>query len=1319
MLAPIVTDRNILPLLPPDEDIIEFLRSNDFDVRLQTLSRLTVCVKHDPQWFTKFIKKGDLFKQFERLLMDDRWEVQHQCIKFLHDALPTFGNYMEWCITYLLPCIVTKLGSPKITIRRITNQMLIAYLKLQPDALNIVQKIIASFLLDDKNDMQIKDEALKEIPNLMIMECVNQNWKILINSLIEIIIQKISSERNEKIVRLLAHFNVYLGIEKFQKILSELTPERYEIFKKYEQMIFEISETTKESLKNKGKIPPSIDVELRYRFGIIPMLTSTMLSNETNSTSRIAALEEVLEIMNGITPEDTRKFATHLHSYFLTLGNVLDDLNFKVIALCLDVLRLTLEKVGPLLAPYTQQIVGLISKHFGNQKSMIKQQIMAICMITMRNCSPKSVISYLCVYLEHRSSRIREEILNIMTAALLTFNSHSINLKVIADIAVPLLADQKRRVRLAAFELFAVFAHLSNGSIKRLLKLVSNLEQKQHAYGLLTAVKERISRKILPKIRSDGLIEYAIPLGADISMNREGWKSLKTDNLDYEWIMSGSSGSSSVFSRTKLPSNNSIENHSSSSISTLENESNDDNNEIHGKKYSTEMLIEMQNENMPTTNDTKTSIIERPYSDDCHYYKHNENDTNGKYWNDDPLSNSTEQIQLEKQQIDSISYQKSYNDISIIRKNEMDTVNVTNIIKKDVNEENFVENGFTKTQSDNLDENFFANNNSQSRKIINPDDLSTNLSKSGNYYDSYAPSEPAIPTRSIPSLVRKSFSHQNLASTSKTTGISQHIHASSKRNNKGESFEKLKSASSMRSVISNSSSITSISRRGKGIQNMEVLLKNPEFSLNDALEKLDAEDWNGKLYAIEVIIALAEISPDMLIGIIQQITLKLLKECRNLRTTVSRAAIFSFGVLFENLKTIMDSAIEKICLVLMQKAGDVTNAFIRDDATNALEKMIKHASPGRSLNALVTAGVKSKSNTIRSCCASLLIKLIKRIDPINVINSADFPRFVKSLLLFAKDANVTVRQTGKYGIRLLSKDNDLFDDVVRKSLNESERQNLHDVLESINRRGLEESNLASSTISLGSISRSGSIRRSGNNGRNTPISQGVQQNLIKIRNNLISSDWEQRMKGLKEFSEIIMRNDRAVILDTKVLNAFVGRTSDINFKVSVEAMETLITILPKLSSHFSKETSLKTVLYQLINSLMSHLASRSEGHRQHAKLCVEEIIKYTENVAILASFAAATKQANVKQKPFMLHTLSKLMESVYSIKPRQVETTGLPVLWELLRIPSRSCSDPEVRDAIRNYANTLARCFGAKTLLELSTFHTSPSQKKMLQELIS
>uniref|UniRef100_A0A915PW11 TOG domain-containing protein n=1 Tax=Setaria digitata TaxID=48799 RepID=A0A915PW11_9BILA len=1324
MLTPIVTDRN-MALLPPDEDIVEFLRSTDFDLRLQTLNRLTIWTKHDPHWFSKFVKKGDLFKQLERLLMDDRWEVQHQCIKFLHDALPTFGNheslqYMEWCITYLLPCVVTKLGSPKITIRRITNQMLTAYLKLEPGAFSVVQEVIVSFLLSDENNSRMKDEALKEIPNLMLAEYVDKNWKLLISGLAEMMLT-VSPERCTNIARLLAHFNAYLGAEKLWKILSELTNEQYEICKKYEQMITETSEITKESLKSKEKVPSSIDVELRYRFGIIPVLTSTMLSNETDPTSRIVALEQVRDILNGITPEDVRKFATHLHSYFLTLGNVLDDLNFKVDALCLDVLCLTLEKVGPLLAPYVQQIIGLISKHFGNQKSTIKKKIMAICMTTMRHCSPKSVISYLCLYSEHQSSRIREEILNIMTAALLTFDSHSINLKAIADIVVPLLADQKRRVRLAAFELFAVFAHLSNDSTERLLKSVADLEQKVRAYGLLSAVKERILRKSLPKIRSDGLIEYAIPLGAGISMNRGGWKS---DNLDYEWIMSGSSGSSSALSKTKWPSVRSMK----FPFSTVPNENVQllVNEKASWKGNFHAALNESQNGNVAENNAT-TTTTGRPSSDDCERYKINVNGigTPGKCWDEQLLSHSLDRIRLEKLSISNNVHQIPYNSTSTVRKNENNSVN----IEMEHNLQSFAKNGFAEMKCYNSNGNFLASNNFQNNKVVNPDELLIGPSESGNCYVGYAPSEPSTPTRSLLSLVRKSFSHQNLASTSKTATTSQRANALPQTNGKRNPSGKLKSASSMRSVISNTSSISSVSRRVKGFPSAETVLKNPEASLNDALQKLDAEDWNGKMCAIEVIVILAEMSPSVLVGNIHLVTMKLLNECKNLRSSVSRAAISSFGVLFKNLKTVMDSDIEKICSVLMQKAGDVSNAFIRDDATVALEEMVKHVSPGRSLNALVIAGAKSKNNTIRACCASLLVKLVERMGPLNVVNNAEFSRFVTSLLLFAGDANATVRRIGKYGIKLLSQNNELFDDAVRKSLKEGDRQNLREVLEAINRRGLEES-LDSASISLGPISRSGSIRRFGSNGRDAPIPQGAQQDLLEIRSNLTASEWQRRIKGLKEFSEAVMKNDRTTISDMKVLSAFVGRTSDINFKVSVEAMETLITILPKLSRQFSKEASMKAVLYQLINSLMSHLASRSEGHRQHAKLCFEEITKYidfiiqlpipfhiltvAENVALLASFAAATRQANVKQRPFMLDTLGKLVESVYSIKPRQVEAAGLPVLWELLKTPPRSRSDPEVRNAIRHYAATLARCIGVKTLLEMSTFHISPNSNVRL-----
>uniref|UniRef100_A0A183DKT3 MOR2-PAG1_N domain-containing protein n=1 Tax=Gongylonema pulchrum TaxID=637853 RepID=A0A183DKT3_9BILA len=170
-------------------------------------------------------------------------------------------------------------------------------------------------------------------------------------------------------------------------------------------------------------------------------------------------------------------------------------------------------------------------------------------------------------------------------------------------------------------------------------------------------------------------------------------------------------------------------------------------------------------------------------------------------------------------------------------------------------------------------------------------------------------------------------------------------------------------------------------------------------------------------------------------------------------------------------------------------------------------------------------------------------------------------------------------------------------------------------------------------------------------------------------------------------------------------------------------------------SYFSKEASLKAVLNHLIRSLMSHLSSRSEEHRQHGKLCIEEITKYignlldklfsklgfclSNNTALLTSFAAATKQANVKQKPFMLSTLSKLNEMVYPNKPRQVEMTGLSVLWELLRSPAQYRGDSEVRSAVKSYARVLAQCFGEKTIMDLSASHISPSQKQALKGLIS
>ena len=91
--------------------------------------------------------------------------------------------------------------------------------------------------------------------------------------------------------------------------------------------------------------------------------------------------------------------------------------------IALDVVRLTVNRLkgnieahlqvhliqDPTNLPF-QQVVSLVSKHFGNQKAVIKQVLMMTFMDLFQNVNPKMVIGTLAVSLENRNSRIREEV---------------------------------------------------------------------------------------------------------------------------------------------------------------------------------------------------------------------------------------------------------------------------------------------------------------------------------------------------------------------------------------------------------------------------------------------------------------------------------------------------------------------------------------------------------------------------------------------------------------------------------------------------------------------------------------------------------------------------------------------------------------------------------------------------------------------------------------------------------------------------------------------------------------------------------------------
>uniref|UniRef100_A0A1I7WQF1 TOG domain-containing protein n=1 Tax=Heterorhabditis bacteriophora TaxID=37862 RepID=A0A1I7WQF1_HETBA len=458
--------------MPRDDDFVELLRSADFDVRLQTLNRVINLSKRDPDWFTRFAKKGELFKNLDRILMDDRWEVQHQCIKFLVEAMPTFGNCLEYCVCYVMPNLIPKLGSSKITVRKVSVQAIQAFLKSQPGALGSVLKMLVNYLLTSP-DRTTKSEVLQEVPALFITEVMQSNWFALVDCLTQWLATA-DKETIERIVVVTKKLEVYIGNDAFSRLLQNLSANQQRDYNKCSSNVTIVIDETE---KRKTLI---MKLERTYLFRLVLRLNhkNCLFSNLFHFPTTF----QLKQIIEKITPEEVARLVPHLHSYLIGLSHVLTDLNFKVVVLALDVVRITVNRL----------------------KSHMEAHL---------------------------------QVVNILTAALMIISASKINFTAVINVMVPLLMDPKRRVRLAAFEQLSVVAYLMNGKIDPLLRAVRDAELRYKANGLYNAVMARIHRHLLPRIRYDGLIEYSTPPITDSSFNVKESELRSADNVDLLWIL--------------------------------------------------------------------------------------------------------------------------------------------------------------------------------------------------------------------------------------------------------------------------------------------------------------------------------------------------------------------------------------------------------------------------------------------------------------------------------------------------------------------------------------------------------------------------------------------------------------------------------------------------------------------------------------------------------------------------------------------------------------------------------------------------------------
>jgi len=133
----------------------------------------------------------------------------------------------------------------------------------------------------------------------------------------------------------------------------------------------------------------------------------------------------------------------------------------QVIVVTLDVIGLVMLKADSQTAKsHVRQVATFLVPRMLDPNMMVRRAVMQLAMRLMQSTSPVVVIDILSDNIRHRSPRVRQLTVDILTAALLTYPRSNFDLPALCATAAPALVDQKKGVRHAAMECVAVIAQV-------------------------------------------------------------------------------------------------------------------------------------------------------------------------------------------------------------------------------------------------------------------------------------------------------------------------------------------------------------------------------------------------------------------------------------------------------------------------------------------------------------------------------------------------------------------------------------------------------------------------------------------------------------------------------------------------------------------------------------------------------------------------------------------------------------------------------------------------------------------------------------------
>ncbi|CAL4114807.1 unnamed protein product, partial [Meganyctiphanes norvegica] len=223
----------------------------------------------------------------------------------------------------------------------------------------------------------------------------------------------------------------------------------------------------------------------------------------------------------------------------------------------------------------------------------------------------------------------------------------------------------------------------------------------------------------------------------------------------------------------------------------------------------------------------------------------------------------------------------------------------------------------------------------------------------------------------------------------------------------------------------------------------------PQEGLKNALVQINHSDWENQVKGIQDIVRVIKNHPEILQNQIHDVNMALLKQAKNLRSQVSRAAIQALTWGFDELGRAMEYDAEKITAVLLHRTGD-TNKFLQLDCNHSLDAMIENIAANKAIPAISNEGINHINTKVRTTCARLLAYEVELLGPDKVLSgSKDITeRILHGGVKLAQEGSLETRKYAKQIFQPLVQ-HPQFDKAIKKHVSQSDVKNVQKFLDSL------------------------------------------------------------------------------------------------------------------------------------------------------------------------------------------------------------------------------------------------------------------------------